>query len=167
MCYTFYMNTCPSEDVEETLLHEYCEAKGLTNWHVPQETYTTSWQQKRKNKLKGVLEGVSDHWIILPTARWGVILLVIELKRQHGNTPTDAQIKFIHDIDKVDNIAAFCAYGADEAIKVIEELQCGVTHTLERCEERLEKIFENRQKKTKKRHNRENFHPLKITCRIR
>lgn len=151
------MKSCPIEYEEEVSFCEYCDRRGFTHWHVPQETYTDSWKQKAKNKAQGVLEGVSDHWVILPTEKWGVILLVIEFKRQFGNTPTPAQIDFIHKIDQVDNVLPFCAYGCQEAVDVIEELEQGIDQqTLRVCEQRLEKIHESRQKRQKTAKNTQN-----------
>lgn len=141
---------CPHETDEEIALSDYCKERGFTHWHVPQETYTDSWKQKAKNKAMGVLEGVSDHWIILPTTAFiKESLLVIELKRQFGNTPTNAQIKFLKAIGNVQNIGSVCCYGADEAIKVIEEVEKGDFTTFNKCNERMYKIEENRKKRRK------------------
>lgn len=141
---------CPHETDEEITLSNYCEQRGLTHWHVPQETYTTSWKQKTKNKAMGVLEGVSDHWVILPpNSTRPKSLLVIELKRQFGNTPTDAQIKFLKDIGGIPNIGTVCCYGADEAIKVIEEVEKDDFTTFDKCNKRMYKIEENRKKRRK------------------
>lgn len=141
---------CPTETAEEITLSQYLDSRGFTHWHIPQETFTTSWKQKAKNKAMGVVSGPSDHWLILPTPPHpNGTLLAIELKRQFGNTPTDEQIKFMHNLEKVDNCGAVCCYGADEAIKVIEELERGEFETYDRCWERTLKIEENRKNKRK------------------
>lgn len=140
---------CPTETEEEVTLSNYCDAQHWVHWHVPQETYTTSWKQKAKNKAQGVLEGVSDHWVILPTCK-GHLLVVIELKRQWGNTPTDAQIKFLNDIDAVTNVVPVCCYGADEAIQVLKELREYKTSALDKCLERTEKLRKKRENPSKK-----------------
>lgn len=142
------MIPCPDETAEEIALAEYCSARGLVHWHVPQETFTTSWKQKKKNKEMGVREGVSDHWIILPTCK-KTLLVVIELKRKHGNTPTDAQIQFLEDLDRVDNVVTVCCYGADEAIDMIEELEKYQTTMLDLCNDRMLRIKANRKKRQK------------------
>lgn len=143
---------CPTEDAEETAFSDWCERQGLTHWHVPQETYTTSWKQKAHNKSLGVLEGVSDHWVKLPTTYCpNGSLLVIEFKRQFGNTPTNAQIRFLDEMNTIDNVAATCCYGADEAIRMVEEIMKGVWETFDKCQERVKKLKEKRLKKPKNR----------------
>lgn len=140
---------CPTETSEEIDFSNYCKARGLVHWHVPQETYTTSWAQKSKNKAMGVLEGVSDHWVRVPLKTGGYGLVVIELKRLWGNTPSDAQIKFIHQMDEINNVAPVCCYGAEEAIAVIEEIEKGDFTTYDKCWQRMTKIEENRRKRAK------------------
>lgn len=142
---------CPSETEEEIAFREWCDSKGYLNFHIPQETFTKSWQQKVKNKEMGVLAGVSDHWVKLPTPKHPQgSLVVIELKRQFGNTPTDEQIKFMLSMEQIDNVTAVCCYGAQEAIKVCEELNVGKYETFDKCWERSNKIIKNRQNNAKK-----------------
>lgn len=142
------VKTCPIEDVEEELFNHWCTEQGLTHFHVPQETYTNSWKQKAHNKALGVLEGVSDHWVKLPTIYHPKgSLLIIEFKRQFGNTPTDSQIKFMEDMNEIDNVAAVCCYGFEEAKQVVEEIKNGNFTTYDKCWERTNKIKENRAKR--------------------
>lgn len=141
--------TCPDETSEEEALSDYCEEHGWTHWHVPQETFTKSWAQKLKNKRQGVRAGVSDHWVVLPTCK-NYLLVVIELKRKRGNTPTDEQIEFLEDLDKVTNVVTVCCYGADEAIDVLEELRRYDTTMLDLCNDRMMRIKSRRQKRRNK-----------------
>lgn len=141
--------TCPDETSEEEALSDYCEERGWTHWHVPQETFTKSWAQKLKNKRQGVRAGVSDHWVVLPTCK-NYLLVVIELKRKRGNTPTDEQIEFLEDLDKVTNVVTVCCYGADEAIDVLEELRQYDTTLLDLCNDRMMRIKNRRQKRQNK-----------------
>lgn len=145
---------CPTEDAEEAAFHSYCEQRGLLNWHIPNETFTTSWKQKMENKALGVMSGVSDHWVKIDvpypdTFDRHPALLVIEFKRKFGNTPTDEQIKFIHEMEEIPNVTAVCCYGCDEAIKVLEELEWGKFTTFDACTKRMKKIEENRKKRRK------------------
>lgn len=147
-----YMKYCPSETEEEIAFSDYCKSKGYTHWHVPQETFTKSWKQKQKNKEMGVMSGVSDHWVKLPTPKHpNGSLVVIELKRQFGNTPTDEQINFMLSMEEIDNVTAVCCYGAEEAIKVCKELNVGKYTTFDLCWERTNKLIKNRQKAKKMR----------------
>lgn len=146
---------CPDETTEEELLCDYCDLHGWQHWHVPQETFTTSWKQKMKNKRQGVKAGVSDHWIVLPTNRGKHLLVAIELKRKRGNTPTNEQIEFLESLDRVDNVVPVCCYGADEAIEMLEELRKYQTTLLDLYNDRMmklkskRKIRENPQKSDK------------------
>lgn len=154
---------CPTEDEEEAEFSRWCREKGYTHWHVPQETYTTSWKQKAHNKSLGVMSGVSDHWVKVKVrtnkleAFWA--LLVIEMKRQFGNTPTDDQIKFIHEMEEIPGVTAVCCYGADEAKKVVEELENHKFDMFDFCTERMRKIEENRQKRAKNKEKIKNDLP--------
>lgn len=144
------VNLCPSEEDEESTLSDYCELHHYNHWHCPNETYTTSWKQKSKNKRLGVKSGVSDHWVRVSTPMQER-LFVFEMKKKHGNTPTDEQIAFIRDMNKVDNVFACCAYGADEAIAVIEEILLNNYDTYYKLLDRMEKIAEKRKNLAKKR----------------
>lgn len=153
LLYNEIMNTCPLEDDEEAALTDYCELMHYTHWHVPNETYTTSWKQKMKNKRLGVNSGVSDHWVRVsvegyPAVEW---LFIFEMKRKKGNLPTDKQIAFIRNMNKMENVHACCTYGADEAIRVLEDakkFEFGFYRTLI---DRMDKLAENREKKAKNR----------------
>lgn len=139
---------CPTEDVEESEFSRWCEEQGLTHWHVPQETYTDSWKQKAHNKSLGVLEGVSDHWVIIPTPHHpNGSLIVIEFKRQFGNTPTPAQIKFLLALGAVDNVGTVCCYGCEEAKQLVLEMQEGDFTTYDKCWARTNKLIEERAKR--------------------
>lgn len=152
---------CPTEDEEEAAFTQYCERRGLTHWHVPQETYTTSWKQKRHAKELGVRAGVSDHWVVIPTPlQPNGSLVVIEFKRQFGNTPSDDQIAFLESLYSVSNIAPACCYGRDEAVRMIEELEVGDFTIYDFCWERLQKIKKNREKRAKKKEKQKNECPF-------
>lgn len=145
------VKTCPIEDVEEELFNHWCEEQGFTHFHVPQETYTNSWKQKAHNKALGVLEGVSDHFVVIPTPLHpNGSLVVIEFKRKFGNTPSDAQIDFLTKLYAVDNIGPVCCYGCDEAIEVVEGLMKGDFGPFDKCWERTNKLIEKRKKRAKK-----------------
>lgn len=47
--------------------------------HIPNETYTTSWNQKKNNRLKGVRAGVPDYIIVIKG-----IVVFLEMKRIKG-----------------------------------------------------------------------------------
>lgn len=108
------------EEVECILLVEYLDillsqSKIVEYSHTAQETYTKSWQQKRKNKRMGVRSGVPDYIIITPTR-----VLFIEMKRLKGGRLSLTQK---HWIDAINNTCciATVANGFQEAKKFLEE----------------------------------------------
>ena len=125
-----------SEDDEEHVLANYCDLRGWIHWHVPQETYTKSWGVKMKSKWLGVKKGVCDHWVIVPT-KFGLKLVAIEMKRQKGGTVSDEQYEFVEEINKVNEVQGFVARGAEEAIKIIEDVE---KNNEQRLKERLKKL---------------------------
>ena len=129
------MTEVPSEHDEAVLLVDWCDAMGIDIWHIPMETYTTSWNAKKKNKSEGVRKGISDYLVFLPESRVRVpsgVLLWIELKKRRrvlkngklggpSNTPSPEQLDFIEKMNTVKNVQGMVAYGADEAIGFIKK----------------------------------------------
>lgn len=68
----------PLESIEQETLANWLRANNYMFYKSPSETWTSSWNQKRKNKLEGVTKGYPDTTIILKNKK----LLFIELKRQ-------------------------------------------------------------------------------------
>lgn len=80
----------------------------------------TSWATGKRIKAEGRLKGVSDYFLAYPFQGKGG--LWIELKRQDKriSRPTKEQVAWIDQCLTV-GYAATVAYGADEAIKAVEE----------------------------------------------
>jgi hypothetical protein len=106
----------PNEYEEQVVLRQYCEFKGLPFFAVPNETYTTSWNQKRRNRAKGVVSGVPDFWVIA-----NGILIAIELKRIKGGVVSESQKRWLKLLNDAGTPAKVCK-GAEEAIKFIESM---------------------------------------------
>ncbi len=126
----FFMQNIPTENLEQEKLANYLRAHNYIFYKSPSETWTSSWRQKRKNKLEWVTKGFPDTTIILK--RWS--LLFIELKRQKrilkngkfGASPSvvsKEQVKWQKELSCLDNIESLICYGADEAIEKIKELE--------------------------------------------
>lgn len=109
------MNTTPTEDVEQMHLVMYCRSKGYKFFRVPNETFTKSWNQKRKNKELGVVPGVPDLFVIAHGR-----LMAVEMKRIKGSTTSSEQKEWIEALNDVGIPAKVCK-GAGNAIKFIEE----------------------------------------------
>jgi hypothetical protein len=113
----------------------WCKYNNVPSYHLPQETYTKSWNQKRKNKIEGVVKGVSDYLVILPEKKCRLgraIILFIELKRKKPtlkngklgaplNKATQEQLDFIALVTEVQNVEGYVAYGSEEAIALVEK----------------------------------------------
>jgi hypothetical protein len=117
------IDVVPTEDDEEATFSRWLDLNHYTHFHVPQETYTTSWSAKRHNKKLGVKRGVPDHWVIVKDKNEVVTLVAIEMKRRSGGKISDEQFKMISELMHCIGLFAFVAYGADDAINIIREIE--------------------------------------------
>lgn len=115
----------PLEDAEQATFVQWLELNGLLFSATAQSTWTTSWNQKRKNYQTGLRKGVPDLIVIIPAEKSAddkPYLLFIEMKRTKGSVVSPEQKVWIEAINSIlaEDVAAFVAYGADEAIKIVE-----------------------------------------------
>lgn len=106
-----------TEDEEQKLVVEYCDLKGIPRFRVPNETYTKSWSQKRKNKALGVSSGVPDLFVII-----GGRLIAIEMKRVKNSATSPAQRAWIEKLNQAGVEARVCK-GHEEALAFIQEVE--------------------------------------------
>ncbi len=104
----------PTEEVEQMHLVMYCRSKGYKFFRVPNETYTKSWSQKRKNKELGVVRGVPDLFIVAHGR-----LMAVEMKRVKGSVTSPEQKEWVETLNSVGVPSKICK-GAEEAIEFIE-----------------------------------------------
>jgi len=107
----------PLEENEQRTVVEYLRLKNIKFSNIPNSTFTTSWNQKRKNKEMGLNPGLPDLLIILPN-----LLLFIEMKRIKGGTVSEYQKEWIEELNKINGVKAIVCKGADDAINKIETL---------------------------------------------
>lgn len=109
-----------SEHEEAKLLAQYLEllktqGKIVLYSHIPNETFTSSWNVKRKNKAEGVRPGVPDYIVV---GRDG--LLFIELKSKTGRVSLEQQ----HWLDSLNgasrDVIAHVAMGFDQAKQYLD-----------------------------------------------
>ena len=106
----------PTEYEECVAFVEYLKLKNLLFTHIAQETYTKSWNQKRKNKAMGVRKGFPDYVIVVKNK-----LIFIEMKRKKGGVVSDEQAGWQNALKNISpNVYAEICYGADEAINFVE-----------------------------------------------
>ena len=84
--------------------------------HVPNSTYTQSWQAKTKNKSMGVARGVPDYIVVTDKE-----VIFIEMKRIKGGVVSEEQDMWITSLQGKTTKAMVCR-GFQEAKKRIEEL---------------------------------------------
>ena len=128
-----------SEHDEAVKFVQWLNYKKIKHWHIPQETFTKSWNQKRKNKEAGVNKGISDYLVIIEHSRLGrQLTLWIELKKQKKilqrkssrgkkgdlvaqNDATPEQLAFIDLVNKSADTLGVVCYGGDEAISTVNK----------------------------------------------
>lgn len=114
------------EAAEQAKLVSWLEFNHYKFSAIPNSTYTTSWNQKRINKVTWVRAGVPDIMIILK--RWA--LLFIELKKvkwkrggMNGSTVSEFQASWIEELSKIDNVDACVCHWFEDAKNMIEILE--------------------------------------------
>lgn len=109
----------PTEYDEQVALIDWLELLGLRFSAVPNSTYTTSWNQKRRNHSMGVRAGVPDLFVLIPPNRSKDNrghLVWIELKRVKGGVVSPEQKEWIESLNKVGgSVEAAVAKGSTEA----------------------------------------------------
>ena len=125
----------PKEHEEAVALVDALNSFHLDHWHLGQETWTTSWRQKAKNKSEGVRKGVADYLIKIPAEKSSdgkPKLLFVELKRQKrrlksgklGSSPSKVykeQWYFLELVREVEGVEACVAYGAVGALAFLNK----------------------------------------------
>jgi hypothetical protein len=106
----------PTEDQEQQRVVEYCDLRGYPRFRIPNETFTRSWSQKRKNKSLGVSAGVPDLGVIVNNR-----LIFIEMKRIKLSATSTEQKEWIERLNAA-NVPARVCKGFDEAKAFIDEV---------------------------------------------
>jgi hypothetical protein len=107
----------PTEYEEQVAVVQYLTLKGHKHSSIPNSTWTTSFNQKRKNKAMGLNAGLPDLvTIINDNVVW------IEMKRTKGGVLSQAQKDWIAALEEAGQTVWVCK-GASEAIKKIQQLE--------------------------------------------
>ena len=112
------MNTTLTEEQDQRLLVEWMDlmigcGKEIKYTHIPNSTYTKSWNQKRKNTYMGVRAGFPD-LVLIVNGR----VLFIEMKRVKGSVLSEEQDGWLKALAEAGQ-AVFICYGFEHAQKVI------------------------------------------------
>lgn len=120
----------PSESTEAKALATYLNAlvqykQIICYTKTSQETFTTSWGIKMKQKAEGVQKGIPDYVILAKDK-----IIFLELKKQkgkrgglNGSHISEEQQLWIDTLNNYQSkeIVAVIAHGADEAISFIQK----------------------------------------------
>lgn len=107
----------PTEYEEQVAFVQYLHLRNIPHFRVPSETYTKSWNQKRKNKALGVVAGVPDLFCVVNNQ-----LIAVEMKRTKGSVTSKAQTEWLERLQQAGIPARICR-GADAAIEFITEIE--------------------------------------------
>ena len=121
------------EEQEQALFVDWLEMNNLKFTAIPNNTWTTSFNQKRKNKRTGLRPGFPDMIVIVPGADKVHRLICIEMKKAKqigkkgrpigGGKLKPHQQEWIIALNKCNDVEAFVCYGFEEAKAVVEEIR--------------------------------------------
>ena len=107
----------PTEAQEQVAVVQYCDARGIPCFHIPNGGYRGKTTAKNLQR-QGVKAGVPD--LCIPLARLGYHGLYIEMKRRQGYQIRESQKQWIARLNNEGYLARVCA-GADSAIELIRQ----------------------------------------------
>jgi hypothetical protein len=114
-----------TEHDECVALHDWLTLKKIKHAHIPNETFTTSWSQKARNRQVGVSKGFPDYCVVV-----GDRVLFIEMKKapgkrggNSGSTTSAEQIEWLQALDRCVGVSACVCRGFEEARRVIESIE--------------------------------------------
>ena len=124
-----------TEEQEQIQFINWLNAKYIKHSAIPNSTYTTSWNQKRKNVAMGTTPGVPDIMLIVQCHDGKKRLIMIEMKKAKakgkrggmigGGKVSKAQKDWINAINQCEECEAFVAYGCKEAKQIVRGLETG------------------------------------------
>ena len=111
----------PTELQEQTMVVQYLEllknsGKIIAYCGLPNNTWTKSWSQKRKQTLEGVKKGFPDLVIVTKD-----LVMFLEMKRIKGGVLSQEQNDWLEVLPGKTTVSAV-AKGFDEAKKIIDKL---------------------------------------------
>jgi hypothetical protein len=104
------------EDWEHKAVIDYCDARGIPVFHIPNSTWTKSIMVRIRNTLLGVRPGIPDLCVVTPSG-----LLWIEMKQTGKSSTSPEQKKWIELLNNTPGSESRVCKGAEIAIAFIEE----------------------------------------------
>lgn len=105
-----------SEHDEQVTVVQWCDLHCIPVFAIPNGGMRHK-HTAQELKAEGVRAGVPD--LFLPVARGGYHGLFIEMKDVNGRPPRKSQMQWLGDLN-AQGYAAYCARGADAAIRLID-----------------------------------------------
>ena len=117
------INTTPLEETEQQafviwLDSQISKGADIIYSAIPNSTFTTSWNQKRKNQATGVRAGLPDMFLIVAN-----MPLFIEMKRKQGGVVSKEQKVWIQKINETTGVKAYLARGFEQAQSIVKGVQ--------------------------------------------
>lgn len=114
----------PLEHDEQVVFVKWLRTNKIFHFSIPNESALSSLNRKTamivgvKLKKEGLIKGASDIFVLLPDK-----ILAIEMKRSKKSLSkvSKEQSSFKEEIGKFEYCDSFIAYGAAEAIKIVEQ----------------------------------------------
>ena len=116
------MDKNPLEEHEQIDFVNYLEKKGIKFTAIPNNTFTTSWNQKRKNKATGLRPGLPDILMIIPCGDGKKRIAFVEMKRVSGGVVSEEQKNWILAIKECEETDVEVCRGCKDAIEFVESL---------------------------------------------
>lgn len=114
----------PSEESESYTLAFWLRIHKILFCHIPNEGKRSPRAGKRLKRM-GLIAGAPDYLIFNPPPNSRNCGVAIELKRVKGSEATEAQSVFLGQL-RANGWLSYVCYGADHAIRVLEDLGYGV-----------------------------------------
>ena len=115
-----------SEHIESVQFSDWLKKNGYKFTKSPNETFTKSWNQKRKNKAEWVSAGFPDYTIILKRKS----LLFIEMKKErgvkwgmNGSVISQEQTEWVNALDEIPNVSACFCHWFEEAKNTVKKFE--------------------------------------------
>jgi hypothetical protein len=114
-----------SELKEQARFVQWARSQGLKISAIAQSTYTESWKAINDNVMAGVVRGVPDLIIIIPSEcrlDGKNKLVFIEMKKEKGGVVSKEQKEWIASLNLCSGVIAMVCRGCDNAIYMISPL---------------------------------------------
>lgn len=115
------MINTPLEHYEQVALVHWLTINNYIFSKIPNETYTKSWSQKRKNTTEWLKAWLPDLLILMK--RWSLLFLELKRAKKSLSKVSKEQQEWINNLNTINNVEAIICYWWEEAISQIKILE--------------------------------------------